>query len=663
MVIQHNMLAMNANRQYKINSGKGQKIAEKLSSGYRINRSADDAAGLAMSEKMRRQVRGLGQAADNIQEGIGYVQTAEGALNEVHDMLQRMNELAVKSANGTNTQQDREYIDAEVQQLKEELDRIFDTTSFNERLIWEPKPEDRVQIATEVRQAVTANSTYKEIDVNNKNCGVIACGNYKINATEAEGVWISWTGYNGTKYETNKISWDELKEKDYTFDMSDYFKTSNTELFDNGTPVFKQKVSFNVEESATIKNICDSIHGQTFYSSPYATMSARFEDATGAAETRAVTVASTSLTYAAAYVSHKSGATGAHNFDAGDDAFIQALNGGANLTSAPTSTDAVAAAGERKGWTFTFEMAGIGKVTAVSDDIDYYGYDRTPDDEDLWWYKRWDSYNREWDTYIEEYDEDGTLAGVMNALTGDDKDTTPGLLNKSPTSGGSGWSDSGGYILLHFAMTSENEFTYGDNEKSKDVGGFTLRIGVSNTDTEQTVLDRINAALDNTAIFDLYSTDASNDGERFGTPGVNHNPIDVPIWGGKCKFWVQSGTEANQHIDIEYDALSTNYLRLDGIHVKDLDGCNDAIGRIKSAMIEVSKQRSNFGAYQNRLEHAYNANKNTQENTQASESRIRDTDMAKMMTEYSCNNILLQAGQAIMAQVNNANQFVLQLLQ
>lgn len=93
MVIQHNLAAMNANRQFKINTDKTRKIAEKLSSGYKINRSADDAAGLAMSEKMRRQIRGLGQAAENIQEGIGYVQTAEGALNEVHDMLQRMNEL------------------------------------------------------------------------------------------------------------------------------------------------------------------------------------------------------------------------------------------------------------------------------------------------------------------------------------------------------------------------------------------------------------------------------------------------------------------------------------------------------------------------------------------------------------------------------------------
>ena len=114
MFIQHNLLAENANRQLNVSSKRNAKTTEKLSSGYRINRAADDAAGLSISEKMRRQIRGLHQTVDNISEGVGYVQTAEGALNEVHDMLQRMNELAVKAANGTNTEEDRAYIDSEV---------------------------------------------------------------------------------------------------------------------------------------------------------------------------------------------------------------------------------------------------------------------------------------------------------------------------------------------------------------------------------------------------------------------------------------------------------------------------------------------------------------------------------------------------------------------
>ena len=132
MVVQHNLRAMNSNRMLNVNTQSQVKSAEKLSSGYKINRAADDAAGLAISEKMRRQVRGLTQASANAQDGISMVQTAEGALNEVHDMLQRMNELSVKAENGTLTSTDRSYIDAEVQQLKSEIDRVASTTTFNE---------------------------------------------------------------------------------------------------------------------------------------------------------------------------------------------------------------------------------------------------------------------------------------------------------------------------------------------------------------------------------------------------------------------------------------------------------------------------------------------------------------------------------------------------
>ena len=133
MVVQHNITAMNANRQLGITTGIQAKSSEKLSSGYKINRAADDAAGLAISEKMRRQVRGLTQASANAQDGISAVQTAEGALNEVHDMLQRMNELATKAANETLTSKDRSYINSEISALKEEINRTSSATKFNDQ--------------------------------------------------------------------------------------------------------------------------------------------------------------------------------------------------------------------------------------------------------------------------------------------------------------------------------------------------------------------------------------------------------------------------------------------------------------------------------------------------------------------------------------------------
>ena len=132
MVVQHNLQAMNANRMLNVTTGQQAKSTEKLSSGYKINRAADDAAGLTISEKMRKQIRGLDQASTNAQDGVSSVQTAEGALTEVHSMLQRMNELAVQAANGTNAESDRQAIQDEIDQLTTEIDRVAETTKFNE---------------------------------------------------------------------------------------------------------------------------------------------------------------------------------------------------------------------------------------------------------------------------------------------------------------------------------------------------------------------------------------------------------------------------------------------------------------------------------------------------------------------------------------------------
>ena len=151
MVVQHNLTAMNSNRMLNLTVKSQAKSTEKLSSGYKINRAADDAAGLSISEKMRKQIRGLTQASANAQDGISAVQTAEGALNEVQDMLQRMNELAVKSANGTNSTDDRTYIQNEIDQLVSEIDRVAETTKFNETyLLKGDSAAPKVKLATYV---------------------------------------------------------------------------------------------------------------------------------------------------------------------------------------------------------------------------------------------------------------------------------------------------------------------------------------------------------------------------------------------------------------------------------------------------------------------------------------------------------------------------------
>ena len=171
MVVQHNLTAMNSNRMLGITTATQAKSTEKLSSGYKINRAADDAAGLSISEKMRRQIRGLTQAVSNAQDGISAVQTAEGALGEVHDMLQRMNELAIKAGNETLQSVDRKYIQQELDQLKSEIDRVQTTTTFNEQKLLNGEFSDGKEI--QVGAEVDANNRIK-ITITQMNWDTIA---------------------------------------------------------------------------------------------------------------------------------------------------------------------------------------------------------------------------------------------------------------------------------------------------------------------------------------------------------------------------------------------------------------------------------------------------------------------------------------------------------
>ena len=178
MVVQHNLTAMNANRQLGITSGAQAKSAEKLSSGYRINRAGDDAAGLKISEKMRSQIRGLNKASDNASDGVSLIQTAEGALNETHSILQRMNELAVQGANDTNQSIDRDAINDELSALTEELDRISETTQFNKQNLLDGTFADKkLQVGANTNQNIS-------ISIDNMNASTLGLTNISYRTTE-----------------------------------------------------------------------------------------------------------------------------------------------------------------------------------------------------------------------------------------------------------------------------------------------------------------------------------------------------------------------------------------------------------------------------------------------------------------------------------------------
>ena len=226
MVVQHNITAMNSNRMLGLTTKAQAKSTEKLSSGYKINRAADDAAGLSISEKMRRQIRGLTQASANAQDGISCVQTAEGALNEVQDMLQRMNELAVKGENGTLTSTDRSYIQAEVKQLMSEIDRVQSTTTFNEQSLLDGSFSNKgLQVGAESGQHI--GITIKNMNTNELIANAITKGTTFGTANVDDKSTDTNQELNYQDGETNTLNADMLS-KFYKFDASKVVDTAST---------------------------------------------------------------------------------------------------------------------------------------------------------------------------------------------------------------------------------------------------------------------------------------------------------------------------------------------------------------------------------------------------------------------------------------------------
>ena len=480
MVVQHNMQAANASRMLNITNGNQSKSTEKLSSGYRINRAADDAAGLSISEKMRKQIKGLDQASTNAQDGVSAVQTAEGALTEVHSMLQRMNELAVQASNGTNSESDRTSIQAEIDQLTTEIDRVAETTKFNETYLLKGSSEKRtINIAAHdagldgvlTQNSTKATFTMKALDVGDKY--TVGGKEYTIGATTVSDaltalkITIGTTGsisIDGKTYELSTVS-DKDAGKVAIADIGTYAGLGSTITFNGNS----------------------------------------------------VSVFSTS------------GVTGAAVDSARDDLI--------------TAAKAYSLVADELG-----QASSIGAASAVT----------------------------------------------FGAGAADDK-TGPAPTNATDVSA---------VVFKDYGDSNQVSFTLaakGTAQVQKDLS-FNLHVGA---DADMT------------------------------------NKIGVNI-----------------------SAMDSTSLGIHGLNVSDASGKNAtyAIDAIADAISKVSSQRSSLGAVQNRLEHTIANVDNVVENSQAAESRIRDTDMADEMVKYSANNILAQAGQSMLAQANQATQGVLSLL-
>lgn len=462
MIISHNLQAMNAQRQFNVIGSEKKKSTEKLSSGYKINRAADDAAGLTISEKMRSLIRGLDQGSNNIQDGISLVQIADGALAEVNDMLHRMTELSVKSANGTNTDADRIAIQNEIEQLVTEIDRISQSTEFNTMPIL--GDAFGVEDPTIISQFVTSPSAEK-------------------------GFLGEAYPYNGRYFPAASLDYSNINESNIN------------NLYGNG-------FSF----------VCGHGCGETF--------SFKFVDGDGTQTKRN---------------SGSSYTVDIHGMTSGSEVVNEILSA---ATNSQYNTNA---------------LPGVQQIAHKQGIV--------ADGNKLW--------------IIDTLYEGGTnMTGAGYSSEADAKDCYPDA-SPTPTAG---------------------------------------------------------------------SIDASSIVKELVNELVNEFPI-------------QCSNNKDDIITIKTKRMDSKTLGISKLNVSTQVGASNALSTIEAAGLKVSAQRSELGAYQNRLEHAYDNNQNKLENTTAAESRIRDTDMASEMVNYTKNNILEQAVTSMLSQANQSPQNVLSLLQ
>ena len=630
MVVQHNLRAMNSNRMLGLTASVQSKSTEKLSSGYKINRAADDAAGLSISEKMRKQIRGLSQASLNAADGISAVQTAEGALNEVQDMLQRMNELAVKAANGTMSEDDRNYIQDEIDQLVTEIDRVAETTKFNETYLLKG-----VSATETVETEATASVTYDKSITGKEKIIFTATADTFYATKDGESVAIDVNNFN--KYVTldTKTVVDSVKiganvnlySEDGTTPLSGaqlkaelnkggkvYTSAAQTGA-DKGTVGGDTKdytvtdATFSNYKAAagTAGTATDVAVDNTVATGNYTFTNGQWEDVTTGAVVTGITTTSTfvegdtiSVTGASVSITDKLYVEGGVDQLTPEQA-LAAINNGEKLF-----TNAYVAREEAElGVDYFTETHEESFVTAKDGYEIYknqvpantpYGDQKTPATE-------------------------AQLKEIFKIETD---------LLYSKDAKGNYYSVSADDLSNYF-----DEFGTYSGKLFKDNAGAMTEIGAEQIDN----------------FVDWTRTEAKTE-EVVVEKALN--------------FSLQVGADANENnkISIDIESMSAKSLGVDGLKVDGKDSANAdaAVDVIAEAIQKVSTQRSALGAVQNRLEHTIANLDNVVENTTAAESQIRDTDMATEMVKFSNNNILAQAGQAMLAQANQANQGVLSLL-
>ncbi len=611
---------MNANRMLGITQGTLSNSTEKLSSGYKINRAADDAAGLSISEKMRKQIRGLDQASSNAEDGISAVQTAEGALQEVTDMLQRMNELAVQASNGTNSQDDRQTIQDEISQLTTEIDRVAETTKFNETYLLKGDGTK----GTKTLQAHDAGLAGKLVDN----------GNGKSTFTANSLKTGSSVNIGGTAYNIVGSS------------RSDGYSSIENSTAKLGDKIVQDGKTYTVTKAGAMNAALevmdeDGNASTTFTVKAGAQLTTTSQDATGEYITTTTTMvgkAGTDLSNALSAVPGAAAGDKVVDKDGVEYTYVDAgkkVNGVSHAAagfyktdgSKPTDTAYTVKNGDMyttkaTGKTEMISTTGIGSVSAIQTKI------KALSDGDT--VKIYDSSDS---TKSNDFEIGVTTKEDGTKYTADDIAALVKEGNLVDVNGTS-------YYAVPSASESKTDIT--------------LRQAYEKMADELEAASNIGADSDKQA-------SVKNNGD--GTFEITQGKAEI---NNSLSFSLHVGADADMtnKISVNIQTMSSAGLGVKNLNVADDSGkaATYAVDAIADAVKTVSAQRSLLGAVQNRLEHTIKNLDNVVENTTAAESQIRDTDMATEMVKYSNANILSQAGQSMLAQANQSNKGVLSLL-
>ena len=634
MVVQHNMQAANANRMLNVTTSAQSKSTEKLSSGYKINRAADDAAGLTISEKMRKQIRGLDRASTNAEDGVSAVQTAEGALTEVHSMLQRMNELATQSANGTNSTTDRQAIQDEIDQLTTEIDRVSETTKFNE---------------TYLLKGDTDGATSAK-NVNAHDAGLagklVANGDgtstFKLDKALADGdkVTIAGTQYTIGSTTSSADGYGKLSDLSAkTLSVGDSVTTAvgnKYTLVDeakNEDATYTDGMQINIDgKKYTIGNATDLTNATLKKADAITLVSEALQKGKDVSITKIGTVAGM---YAAA------SAVDIKVVSSLDTGKISSLDCGSGTAGkAPTAAELATKAGATLGAGDTVTVKGVSTKATNSDPAtmntikDVVKQLKATDVVKI----GTNTLNiaEETDVANNKY----TVNDVLALLNDNDEVTITATTADAKNA------------MAAAGLTAATAYTAVETKNSSDAKNV-----ISAKDAYSMMAEELQKA---SSIGADVAAEVKSDNS--GSFTITQGTVDVKE---ALSFNLHVGADADStnKITVDIDSMSSAGLGIKGIKADTEQDATYAIDAIADAISQVSSQRSALGAIQNRLEHTINNLDNVVENTTSAESRIRDTDMAEEMVNYSKNNILAQAGQSMLAQANQSNQGVLSLLQ